>query len=359
MADLSVSLLIVISSISQMDYVVSCISQMDYRRLDLNLLVVLDALLEERGVNATSRRLGISQPNVSFALAKLRSFFDDDLLVRQGNRMQPTPTGERLRDPVRRILATVDDELLRMPSFNPAVTERKFALSTSDIGELVFLPQLMDALAQRAPGATLRCFSMPPIELERAMADGVVDIALGYFPDLNGAAFYRQKLFEHPFVCLARAAHPQIGDSLALDQFLQLGHIVVTQEGRSQEIFEHRMEELRLSRRVQLQSPHFMSAPLLVAKSDLITTVPLAVGTAYAALLPLKLLELPIDIPPIELQQFWHRRVHHDPAVVWLRALIAELFLGRDPTRARGEIARSSPFSPGKRPRRSRMSPRT
>lgn len=305
---------------------------MDYRALDLNLLVVLDALLEERGVNATARRLKVSQPNVSFALSKLRTFFNDELLVRQGNRMQPTPTGERLRDPVRRILATVDTELLRTPSFDPARSERRFAITTSDIGELVFIPKLMQALAQRAPGATIRCYSMRPEDLERAMAEGIVDLALGYFPDLDGAAFYKQKLFEHPFVCLVRAGHPTVGSTITLDQFLSLGHVVVSQEGRSQELFERTLSQQGLSRHIQLQSPHFVSTPLQIAKSDLITTVPKAVGTTYAELAGLRQIPPPLAIPPIELQQFWHRRVHHDPAILWLRALISELFLGRDPS---------------------------
>lgn len=305
---------------------------MDYRALDLNLLVVLDALLEERGVNATARRLKISQPNVSFALSKLRTFFGDELLVRQGNRMQPTPTGERLRDPVRRILGTVDAELFRVPSFDPAKSDRRFAISTSDIGELVFLPQLMAELGKRAPGATLRCYSMRPDHLERAMADGTVDVALGYFPDLNGAAFYKQKLFEHPFVCVVSSHHPTVGNSITLDEFLDLKHVVVSQDGRSQELLEREMQQQGLSRRIQLQSPHFMSVPFLVAGSDLITTVPRAVGTTYEKLAGLKMLPPPLAIPPIEIQQFWHRRVHHDPGIVWMRALIAELFLGRDPT---------------------------
>lgn len=305
---------------------------MDYRALDLNLLVVLDALLEERGVNATARRLKISQPNVSFALSKLRTFFGDDLLVRQGNRMQPTPTGERLRDPVRRILATVDTELFRTPSFDPDRSERLFTISTSDIGELVFIPKLMDALSRQAPNASIRCYSMKPDELERAMADGIVDVALGYFPDLDGAAFYKQKLFEHPFVCVVRSDHPTVGSSISLDQFLKLGHAVVSQEGRSQELFERTLAQRGLSRRIRLQSPHFMSVPLMIAKSDLITTVPRAVGTTYAELTGLRLLPPPLAIPPIELQQFWHRRVHHDPTIVWLRSLIARLFLGRDPS---------------------------
>ena len=305
---------------------------MDYRALDLNLLVVLDALLEERGVNATARRLRISQPNASFALSKLRAFFDDELLVRQGNRMQPTPTGERLREPVRRILSTVDSELFKAPSFDPMASVRRFTISTSDIGELVFLPTLMAALQERAPSTTLRCHSMSPDALQRAMADGVVDVALGYFPDLDGAAFYKQKLFEHPFVCVVREGHPTVADALSLDQFLELGHVVVAQEGRSQELFERTLHQNGLTRHIQLQSPHFMSAPLLIAGSDLITTVPRAVGTTYAKLTGLRLLPPPLEIPPIELQQFWHRRVHHDPAVQWFRALVAELFLGRDPT---------------------------
>ena len=117
---------------------------------------------------------------------------------------------------------------------------------------------------------------------------------------------------------------------MTLDQFLAADHAVVTHEGRSQEIFERRMSELNLDRRILLRSPHFMSVPLLVATSDMITVVPRAVGVLYARLASLKLVEPPIEIPPIEIKQFWHRRVHNDPGVVWLRKLIARLFLQRD-----------------------------
>ena len=116
--------------------------------------------------------------------------------------------GDRLREPVRRILETVDAELMGLPVFDPPRSERCFAISTSDIGELVFLPTLLEVLKHRAPGATLRCHSMPPQELERAMADGVVDIALGYFPDLQGSSFLCQTLFDHPFSCIVRRDHP-------------------------------------------------------------------------------------------------------------------------------------------------------
>ncbi|MFK4872541.1 LysR family transcriptional regulator [Novosphingobium sp. ZW T3_23] len=305
---------------------------MNYRHFDLNLLVVLHSLLEERGVNATARRLGMSQPNVSFALNKLRSRFEDELLIRVGNSMQPTALGESLRLPLQKMLASLEGEIFAQRTFEPECSDRRFTISTSDIGELVFLPRLMAELAGRAPGITLESRSMAPDELQAAMAEGEVDLALGYFPDLDGNNFLTQKLFDHPFACIARADHPEARAGWSLETYLGLGHIVVAQRGRSQELFEARLREMGLSRRVQLQSPHFMSVPLLVAGSDLISTVPAAVGGIFATMAHLKVIAPPLPSPMINLQQFWHRRAQDDPAVLWLRRLIAELFLGRDPS---------------------------
>lgn len=143
---------------------------MDYRRVDLNLLIVLDALLTECGVTATARRLGMSQPNVSFALTKLRALFADELLVRVGNQMQPTTLAEDLRDPVRRFLLVLESEILVDRNFDPGTSRRRFIISTSDIGELVFLPRLMEQLGIEAPGVTLESRSMSPVELAKAMS---------------------------------------------------------------------------------------------------------------------------------------------------------------------------------------------
>lgn len=305
---------------------------MDYRRFDLNLLVVLDGLLTEKGVNATARRLGMSQPNVSFALTKLRRELCDVLLVRDGNSMRLTPYAQSLRLPLRRILDDIETDLLGGKAFDPATSSRRFVISTSDIGELVFLPRLMQELAVRAPGVTLECRVLPPAELEAAMASGAVDLAAGYFPDLTGSAFVTQKLFDHPFTCIARRDHPGVRDDWTLADFLALGHIVVAQKGRSQELFEARLIEMGVERRVQLRSPHFVSVPALVAGSDLISTVPKAVGAIYATMADLRLVAPPFETPLISLQQFWHRRVHDDLAIQWLRRLISELFLGRDPS---------------------------
>lgn len=144
------------------------------------------------------------------------------------------------------------------------------------------------------------------------MTEGRVDAALGYFPDMTDEAFLKQKLFDHSFICIARQDHPQINGKLTMETFLQLGHIVVSEKGRSQKLVEARMRDLGLSRRIQLQSPHFMSVPLLVSKSDLISTVPLAVGTLCAELTPLTLYEPPFETPVIGLELIWHRSVDQD-----------------------------------------------
>ena len=297
---------------------------------DLNLLVAFDALMRDRNVTRAATRLRLQQPAMSHNLATLRVLVQDELFVRHGTKMQATPFVATIHEPVRRIIETINQEILRDHNFDPLTSERTFCISTSDIGEMVFLPDMLKALRGAAPRTCVRCLAMPPVELQAAMASGLVDIALGYFPDLIGAGFYQQKLFEHQFTCLVRRDHPTIDHDMTLDQFLAADHAVVAHEGRSQEIFERRMSELNLDRRILLRSPHFMSVPLLVATSDMITVVPRAVGLLYARLASLKLVEPPIEVPPIEIKQFWHRRVHNDPGVVWLRKLIAGLFLQRD-----------------------------
>jgi DNA-binding transcriptional LysR family regulator len=305
---------------------------MNYREIDLNLLLILDAMYDAGSTTQAAERLKISQPTVSFSLGKLREVFRDELFVRHGLTMQPTPLAESIRDPVRRVLETVRLEILHERAFDPANAEREFTVSASDVGELVFLPLLLERLRSASPKSTMRCLSMPPAELREEMTTGGVDLAIGYFPDLTAAGFFQQKLFDHAFACLVRADHPSIGECINMEQFLAADHVVVMQEGRSQEIAERRIAELGLVRRVILRSPHFMSVPHLVATTDVISIVPRAVGRAFLRSGRLKLLEPPFQIPRIELKQHWHRRVHTDPGIVWLRGILAKLYLNRDPS---------------------------
>jgi DNA-binding transcriptional LysR family regulator len=182
-------------------------------------------------------------------------------------------------------------------------------------------------LRSLAPGATVRSVTLPPREIEDDLENGDIDLAVGYFPDLRRKAFVEQHLFTHHFVCLLRADHPIKASTLSLKQFLSLEHAVVYGTGRSYEIFERFLQRKKINRRVVLQTPHFMSIPTIIAQSDLIVTVPHAVGAFVTnAHMNIRIAQPPLRIPQIDLKQHWHRKFHSDAKVKWLRGLVATLF---------------------------------
>lgn len=191
----------------------------------------------------------------------------------------------------------------------------------------MFLPRLLQEFARRAPGANLRSVSLPHTEVERGLEAGAVDLAVGYFPDLGGSNFFQQRLFTHRFICLVRRGHPLAGGPLTIEQYLACGHAVVRAEGRSQEVLEQHLAKARLHRRAVLETSHFMSLPFILGRTDLIATVPHAIGYAYAAEhASITLLEPPLALPRFDLRQHWHRKFHNDPRTSWLRGVVAGLF---------------------------------
>jgi DNA-binding transcriptional LysR family regulator len=296
-------------------------------RLDLNLLAIAVALLDEGGVSRAALKLGMSQPAVSGALARLRRHFNDPLFVRAAGGMSPTPRGLQLVGSARELLQRFDAEVAATAAFDPARTQRPFVFAMSDVGEMVFLPKLLERLARDAPGAALRSVSLRPLQLAEALESGEVDLAVGYFPDLKKSGFFQQRLMAHHFVCLLRAGHRIQGDRLTQAEFLGLRHVVVQSEGRSQEILERFLKAHGLSRQVALTTPHFLSIARLLAKSDMLAAVPHALGLIYGTgANGLKTVRLPFESPHIELKQHWHRKVHKDARHIWLRGIVSELF---------------------------------
>ncbi|QCP54781.1 LysR family transcriptional regulator [Trinickia violacea] len=297
------------------------------QELDLNLIPYLVAMEDTRNVSRAAELLGVSQPRVSTALGRLREYFADPLFVRTSRGMEPTPRALALIPAAREALGHIERGVLDAQQFDPATTTRTFSIALSDVGEIVFLPRLLQLFAQRAPHANLRSVSLPPAHVERGLETGDVDLAIGYFPDLSGSNFFQQRLFTHRFICLMRSGHPLAGGPLTLDQFLACGHAVVRAEGRSQEVLEKFLEKKRIRRRAVLETPHFMSLPFILARTDLIATVPHAIGFAYVAEhASITLVEPPLPLPHFDLKQHWHRKYHNDPRMSWLRGVVTELF---------------------------------
>jgi DNA-binding transcriptional LysR family regulator len=295
--------------------------------LDLNLLRVLVALGDERSVSGAAVRLGKSQPTISGALSKMRIFFNDPLLIRSGNTMQPTPRALGLIGAARAVLGRVHIEIEAAPTFDAGTSTQPYRLALSDVGEVIFLPPILAELRRRAPNALVQSVSLPPAKLANGLEDGSIDLAIGYFPDLKRFNFFQQGLFEDSFASLVRVGHPALESKLTLKHYLQLDHAVVRAESRTEEVIERFLARKRLRRKVVLTTPHFASIPMVVAQSDLMVTIPEPLARYFSSVSAhVQMIELPFRPPRIELKQFWHRKFHHDDRNRWLRTLISKIF---------------------------------
>lgn len=300
---------------------------MEIADLDLNLLVVFDAILQNRSVTAAAGKIGLSQSTISYELGKLRRLFDDPLFVRMPKGMQPTPRALRMADPIRRALDIVNGEVLKEFNFDPLKSTRTFTLCMSDVGEVHLLPKILHMLAGEAPGVSIKIVAIDRQNAERAMADGELDLLVGFFPDLKKSGIYQQSLFQHTYACLVRKKHPRIDSKITLKQFLAESHVVVRPEGRSYEVVERFLEKRGLSRRIVLVTPHFTSVPFIIAASDLITILPISLAHAFTRFSELKTISLPFDMPVYSIKQHWHERFHNDEESMWLRKKIADTFI--------------------------------
>ena len=298
---------------------------MDLRQLDLNLLVILDALLEEGTLTRVAERLQLSQPTVSGGLAKLRTVLNDELFVRSHGEMQPTQRAMQLREPIERVLRTVRQEVLMAAKFEPATLVDTITISTSDVGELEFLPGLLERMTSLAPKASIRSVILKPHALADALGEGDIDLAIGYFPDLQAAGFKQQVLFSHGSVCVVRRGHPLYSNGITLAQYREARHLVVSQESRVQDVINQSLAKRGIVRDVALTISHFVNVPPLVAQSDLVATIARPIALHVAPLFPITLLEAPFPIAAMEIKQIWHRRFDNSPKLIWLRNLVAEM----------------------------------
>jgi DNA-binding transcriptional LysR family regulator len=289
--------------------------------VDLNLLRVFDAVLAERGVTPAAVRLGLTQPAVSNALARLRGVFGDALFVRTPAGMDATPFARELAEPVRQALALLDAALAHGPGFDPASSTRAFRFYMSDLGQIEFLPPLVERAHRAAPGVRFEAVALDVEDIDSALAAGTLDLAVGFLPGL-GPPVRRRRLFRDPYVCLMRKDHPI--QALTKKKFVEASHALVSYRG-GHHVIEEALERAGLARRIALRVPHFTVVPMVLEKSDLILTLPARVARVFERRGHFKSLPPPVPIPPADVAVHWHERFEADPGNRWLRELVIEL----------------------------------
>lgn len=298
---------------------------MNLKDVDLNLLVVFNELHKHGRVSAAAESLGISQPGVSNALARLRKLLGDELFLRTSRGMVPTPYAESLAQPIADALAALHGTLNARVAFDPARSERAFVIGVNDVGETYFLPRLMRALDQVAPGVTIRTVRTTSIDVRDEMERGRMDLAMGFLPGLKGG-FFQRRLFRQPYVCIFRQDHPLARSGVSARQFRAAEHVAIVSEGTGHGVVDEVIARAGIRRRLRLTVPHFMAVGPVLQATDMIAVVPQRFAECACGPFGLASAPCPVKIPESVINVFWHARNHREAANQWLRQVVVDVF---------------------------------
>lgn len=310
--------------VDESEDVIGNIQQMDDDRIDLNLLRLMRVVDQEGSVTRAAERLGLSQPAVSNALSRLRRTLGDPLFVRSSAGMEATPRARRVLDSLDSALGMIRHGLNAGPDFAPATSEHTFEVLISDLGEIIYLPNLMRHLQMKAPGVRIRVRQLARGGYAQALEAGLADLAIGYLANPRGSLRSR-RLFSDNFVCMVRTGHPVLSAPLTLERYLDLLHISITRAGARDSLVTASLAGLGVERQIALVIPHFAGAPQIVAATDLAVTVPSKLVAVYTSTGVVGV-PPPFMIPEIVLAMFWHERLQEDMAHRWLRDVFVHLF---------------------------------
>jgi DNA-binding transcriptional LysR family regulator len=296
---------------------------MRFNKLDLNLLVALDALLTEGSITRAAERVHLSQSAMSNALGRLRDYFEDELLVQVGRRLELTPRAEVLREAVRDVLVRIDTSIAAQPEFDCTSSDREFRLSISDYSMEVLLPRVLALAAQQR--STVRFKLQPQVAsparaLERGDADLLVIPKAYVSPD-----HATELLFNDEFVCVVWRDSSHARQALSFERYASAGHVVMQPVDTDKPAFESWfVQRYGLSRRVEVTTYSFAALPFLVVGTERIATVHSMLARAIEPALPVTLLPLPLPMPPFEQAMQWHKHRSLDPGLLWLRGLMQQ-----------------------------------
>ena len=294
---------------------------MKLSQFDLNLLVALDALLSEKNVTHAGMRIHLSQSATSAALARLRGFFQDQLLVPVGGKMVLTPMAKGLVKPVRSLLLQAQATIAMKAQFDPAHSRRHFSMAVSDYVATVFMADALALVQREAPHVTFELVPTSERAVE-ALEAGTLDFLIA--PDVFAPKTHpKVPLFEDTHTVIAWTGNSCVRKGISLQQFLNMGHVAIhVGEGPAPNFDELFLRRLKYKRRAEVVAHSFDVVPHLVVGTNRIATVATRLAEKYAQFLPLKLIPLPIEVPPMTEVLQWHKYHDQDPAYIWLRDVL-------------------------------------
>lgn len=301
---------------------------MNLNALDLNLIRVFDALMAEGSVTRAGDRVGLSQPAVSAALSRLRHALNDQLFIRRGNDMVPTPRAEELADLARSAMSQIARMIEAPGKLDPAMLERTFTLMGSDFVSILMMPPLAQRIGAVAPGVGLRLRDTAIGDIARMLRDDAIDMAIEPFAEAQENVSSRT-LFHSPFVLVARRGHPRLasiaeGDQVPIDLYCQIPHALRSVDGAMSGVVDAALETTGRKRRVSLALPHFQAVALAVSRGDHLAALPSQFAQVVCREMPVALYQLPFEVPIPEIKMLWHARHDAEPSHRWLREQIAD-----------------------------------
>jgi DNA-binding transcriptional LysR family regulator len=295
--------------------------EVNLRGLDLNLMVLLDHLIEHRNVTHAAAVANMSQPAMSRALGRLRALLGDPVLVRAANGLVPTPRALALRPALRRALAEIQG-IVAPVAFDPATWRGQVTIAATDHQTIMLLPHLMARLSRGAPGLDVKVVPFLSAMRDELRA-GRIDLAFGVAEVEPGSGLRQEGLYRDTFVTLMRGGHPAAED-WTLERFVGLDHVLVTVLGDGRGVLDEDLAHLGRERRIALRLPHFYAAMAVVARSDLVVTLPRSMALRFKESFGLVALDPPLARPPFTITAIWPEVLDADPGTMWLRRVVRE-----------------------------------
>ena len=298
---------------------------MDYPDIDLNALAAFAAIRRTGSVTQAAIELNLAQSTLSNRLRRMRAQLGDPLFIKTADGMIPTPFAAQLGSRITDALALIDGGLKSKDQFNPSKEYRRFTIIMTNITELLLVPALLERCKVEAPGLSFATISLSDHDTEIALQAGDADVAIGFFPEISNRLMQRH-VMQGEYACIVARNHPAIGDTISRAEFLSARHAIAEAKGTGHHVVELMLQREGVAERIGARLSGFLPLSMIVAASDMVATVPKQLADIVCDVANIKVLLHPLDLPVLQIKQFWHERFHHDPGNVWLRGLLAELY---------------------------------